>query len=514
MFRHLNMYYISAIFIQIILFHILFNPINSISGTSSEVFSLDPDSDKSTKNNEICPCDVTEGTCDPGCICDQDCFDLMLSNDYFSSYQIDEASYTEQNIHSKLDYCDEYIESVDDLYNPLILAFKILKRGFCLVYENTEDYEENTKNFDEFKKKYETESDNDNNKSNNYTFEEYYSGENDFDDFSKKDSFDAINISVPIALPNGLCLFHSHLIKKNIDYEVACSYKGNLRDKIWNEFGYNINENLNFIKKYYIIEDYYYSIDENFTKSDYSVIKKVEILHYVNDSNTLINYYYENITDDNINETYFDLIVEVKFLFDEQDFRFSGNPGYIKGKPIIFGTNDTEVISKGIVFPFENNNMVYNDKVQNIYFNNYVDNKITFEDLIIYGYNSGGSGDVLSALFGKEGKFNFTQFGNAKNRKPVSKNYNNGQNFVMIGKYKDSGTVNNTQFQMYSLEFVENQYSGAENINLHNSYHYFIIKFVKLETETRWWYAPGPIIINLPRNIMYPFKIGTSRYKR
>ena len=30
--------------------------------------------------------------------------------------------------------------------------------------------------------------------------------------------------------------------------------------------------------------------------------------------------------------------------------------------------------------------------------------------------------------------------------------------------------------------------------------------------KTKWWEAPGPGFIRLPRNIMYPFRIGTSKY--
>ena len=84
----------------------------------------------------------------------------------------------------------------------------------------------------------------------------------------------------------------------------------------------------------------------------------------------------------------------------------------------------------------------------------------------------------------------------------------------MIGEYKDINTVNNTQFKIYSLVFNEESESGVVIINKQTSYRYFIVKLVKLETDTKWWYAPGPVIIKLPKNIMYPFKIGTSKYKR
>ena len=164
------------------------------------------------------------------------------------------------------------------------------------------------------------------------------------------------------------------------------------------------------------------------------------------------------------------------------------------------------------VFPLEKNNNMKNDDNEEkyIYFDNYFDNKITFEDLIIYGYTQENIIDILKELFGR-GLF-FTQFGNGKNEKTINNNPETN-NFVLIGEYKNSGTVNNTQFQICDLNFTKDQ----DNDNLignQNSYRYFIIKFVQLETDTRWWYAPGPVIIKLPKNIMYPFKIGGSRYKR
>ena len=151
----LKPYYITITIFPFIIFNLLFKQIYSISGTSSERYS--PDSPDVSSNDEtICPCDITEGVCDVGCCCDKDCLDLMLSNQYFNINSIDESSYTNKNIDSKLDYCDDYKESLDDLYNPLVLAFKILKRGFCLV-KKKEKEEEKIKRKKERKKEKEKE---------------------------------------------------------------------------------------------------------------------------------------------------------------------------------------------------------------------------------------------------------------------------------------------------------------------------------------------------------------------
>jgi len=521
MMNYLKPYYIPITIIRFIIFNLLFKQIYSISGTSSERYS--PDSPDVSSNDEtICPCDITEGVCDVGCCCDKDCLDLMLSNKFFDEFQCDDSSYTENNIDSKLDYCDDYLESVDDLYNPLVLAFKILKRGFCIVKkQDRKEDEGNTDDYDKLCEEYESKSNSDNsgNEDNN-KFEKVYLEENELNNLDRvlddNINFKPLNISLPIALPNGMCLFHSYNLKKNIDYEITCNYNKSLNSSIITD------ELLNYkpinVKNYYI-HDYYY--DENRISGENYYIKKVEIIYYNNRSNdgncSSINYFYEANNDNN--NAYMDLTFEVKFLFDDNDFKLSGNPGYIKGKPIIFSTNDS--IIEG-VFPLEKSDkMEFNTNGidQYIFFDNYFDNKITFEDLIIYGYsqtNLENSKKILGELFGENNYnfFGYTNLGNGKNRNPFSKKYNPNNNFVMIGEYKDINTVNNTQFKIYSLVFNEESESGVVIINKQTSYRYFIVKLVKLETDTKWWYAPGPVIIKLPKNIMYPFKIGTSKYKR
>ena len=549
MFHYLNIHLISISTLLFLILLILFNPTNSIRGTSSEIF--DNTSDISNiDNNQICPCDMNEGVCDPGCICDKDCLDLMLSNQFFEAYQIEESSYAEENIHSKLDYCDTYIESVDDLYNPLVLAFKILKKGFCLFKGTKDDKEEETEGYDISLNKYESDTNNDNNKEDS-DLEDVNRKENNFSEvinFTEFNNFDSLNLFAPIALPNGLCLFHSYQIKLNIDYEVTCSYDKGKKDTIIREF------NETNVTNYYITDFYYNNVPPS--KKDKYYMKKIEIIFYNhppnNTNNCLIFHYFEY--NNNVNDHFIDLTIEVKFIFNETDFKLSGNPGYIKGQQIIFGNNQTFI--KGIVFPLEkigNEKNVESNSISDtilpsdstnhpsqkigsieadntiptseipqptpenndyIYFDNYMDNKITFEDLIIYGYQNDNYFFNLKGLFIKnKNNLFFAKFGNGKRNETVNikieENSNNNNNIVILGKYKDSGSVNNTQFQIHNLDVYKNDQSEA-----HKSYHYFIIKLVKLETKTEWFHAPGPVIVNLPRNIMYPFKIGTSKYKR
>ena len=485
-------------FIPLILIFSLFHKINSISGTDSEIYT-DEDFTSERSNNILCPCDKTAGVCDIGCCCDTDCLDLMLSNDFFNKFECDESSFAEKNKYTKLDYCDDYKESVDDLYNPLVLAFKILKRGFCAVKKN-ENEEDEQKNYDIKVNNYESQINNDDEEGDFG----YLKNENDFvPNLTEFNNFENLKVYLPIALPNGLCLFHSYTLKKNIDYEVTCSYDRTRSNEIEREFG---NDSLNKTNNY--IHDFYY--DQEVFQNTY--LKKVEIVYYNNPDDNIsykIEHFYENY-DTDIN--FVDLTVDVKFVNDVNDFKLSGNPGYIKGKKIIFGykkndENNIYVYDTGAVFPIEKgSNEPDADGNGTIYFDNYMGNKITFEDLIIYGYFNSNYTSVLEKLFNG---LEFSQFGNAKSFKEFKPIYNN-KNMILIAQYKDSGTVNNTQFQIYSID--DNNIGNINEITSQNSYNYFIVKFIKSETETEWYYAPGPVIIKLPRNIMYPFKIGTSKY--
>ena len=76
----------------------------------------------------------------------------MLDHNYYERYsECDPDSYLSRRTYSKLDYCDGYKKSIDDLYNPLVLAFKILKMGFCLYKtreDENDDDNENEKEYD------------------------------------------------------------------------------------------------------------------------------------------------------------------------------------------------------------------------------------------------------------------------------------------------------------------------------------------------------------------------------
>jgi len=439
--------------------------------------------------DESCPCDTTT-SCEKGCCCDNDCINFMLDNSFFDeNFECDPESSASRIINSKLEYCEDYKKSIDDLYNPLILAFKILKRGFCLFRDNKKEKEEE--------------------KNNQNEFEQDEDDKINLDDYNDDDNENFIK--VPLALPSGMCLFNSYPIKKlEQDYEVTCTYKNDLEQT---EIIESITDQITSIGN----EQRYYLED---TSGD--ILKKMEIFYFDDTKSYDINYYYQKKEDDDV---YQDFTFIIKNFDNNKDFHKSGNPGYIKGKPILIGQEGTNSISKfrdDIVFPASEKYKCFeeNEAEQDNYFyyyDNYMDNKLTFEDLIFYKYKNPDLLEVLmSELNSDDLKTHsyFGLFGNANPRYekdwqkiPINVNYDEQKNLLLLGVYIDYGLVNNTQFKIQEFEIQSRKIQ--ENIE-----NYFIMKFLKSDTDSDWWYSPGPgFVIRVPKNWMYPFQIGTTTYR-
>jgi len=434
---------------------------------------------------ETCPCDTTK-TCEKGCCCDKDCLNFMLNNDFFDdNFECDPESSSSRRIESKLEYCEDYKKSIDDLYNPLVLAFKILKRGFCLFRNNNKSKDEENKNSQDEDKQEEKEASLDDYNDENY-------------------------IKVPIALPSGMCLFNSYPIKQfEQDYEVTCTYKDTLNySQIIDQNILNLTNNT---------ENFYYFKDKDEEKD----LKKLEIFYFSDSDHYEINYYYEKKKDN----AYQDFTFVIKNFYDKYDFHKSGNPGYIKGKPILIGEKEENAFRikkfmNDIVFPVKSDdNTIYKEEDDGLknktfyYYDNYMDNKLTFEDLIFFKYE-----DQAKNLFEIDDNLKpnlyYGKFGNANLKYKSDWEHISFDNkiddvqFLLLGVYTDFGLVNNTQFKIQDFE-MRIRDSQVNNTN------YFIMKFLKKnDTETDWWFAPGPgFIIRVPKNWMYPFQVGTTTYK-
>ena len=518
-----------------ILFICLIKYLYSISGTDDESYSIEPGNQNNIDLNNLCSCDLTKNVCDYGCDCDPDCLNFMFNRDYMETFssKSSSSSYDSINIYSninnKMDYCNENIKSVDDLYNPLVLAFKILKKGFCLAYDNNRNT--NNKNNKDY--------------NNQIDRNELYSSQESLEDTevfkpinisyrnlisTNIDNFQYMNFNVPIALPSGFCLFGSYRIMKLRDYEVICSYNATEQTRRIIADYYSDSDG-SHLRKFIYNYNYYYPSNTEINLN--YAIKKVEIFYYQNDIS--INHYYVNINTDNVN---LDFTLIIKFLNDQYDYPKSGNPGYIKGKPLLMGLYKSETREESelnyydksnndIIFPIDTDSedncgeVFPIERVNNsIYFDNYFNNKITFEDFVIYRYRRNNRycfRNTIKQFFSDNGLFRgFGKYGNANIQ--YSKDWQRLENtlehrdsyynvFLLLGIYKPVGTVNNTQFQIYELNSYDYQNDESE-------YEYFISKLIKpKKVETEWWYARPPGFIRLPKNVMYPFKIGTTDYE-
>ena len=481
-----------------LIFIFLIQKINSIQGTDQDSYPQENDNSYKVDLNEFCPCDKNQGVCDPKCCCDPDCLGDMLNQDYYENNpECDPLSSLSKRVDSKLDYCEGHQKSVDDLYNPLVLAFKILKKGFCLAKKNPKKKDEPT-DYDKLKEDYQKE-EKETKEDQANIFNEVIPLENENLNVHE---FEKIGINAPIALPNGLCLFKAYPIKKFMDYEVECSYLGSQRSQIRQMFS---STNI-----FYLIDanNNYREVQENEILNDF-YIKKVEIIYYEEENTYYTRFYYINQNYDN----YVDFTYIFKFLYNKTDYINSGSPGYIKGKPILIGEGGDKIekYENDAVFPMDSDSI----SIQNnyyIYYDNYFDNKITFEDLIIYGYTINENNQrELSSLFNKRDiVYRIGKYGNANTSyngdwEIIQPFINDKNPYLIIGEYKDMGAVNNTQYKIVKFQ------NNDVNLNF-NSYLYFIVKFLKLKTKRDWWYAPGPGFIKLPQNIMYPFRIGTTKY--
>ena len=441
--------------------------------------------------SETCPCDTAKNSCEKGCCCDKDCLNFMLDDSFFDdNFECDPESSSSRRIKSKLEYCEDYKKSIDDLYNPLVLAFKILKRGFCLFKDNSKQKEEGNNSQDQ--------------------------AEQNEEDVNLDEYNDENYIKVPLALPSGMCLFNSYPIKKFIqDYEVTCTYKNNLN---YMTFVENIIDQS--IDRANSNESIYHLFSNN---EKGNKLKKLEIFYLSETKNYEINYYLEYKNNINVPQ---DFTFVIKNFQNEKDFHKSGNPGYIKGKPILIGQRDEEnkrikKFRNDIVFPVSEVYKCINDGENDTnnffyYYDNYMDNKLTFEDLIFYQYTNQTTPftDLINDFKNIASNFYFGNFGNAnlkydKDWQKMTIDFKNEEeNLLLLGVYMDYGLVNNTQFKIQDFEIQGRNFQGNEK-------NYFIMKFLKKnDTEDGWWYSPGPgFIIRVPKNWMYPFQIGTTTYR-
>ena len=362
---------------------------------------------------------------------------------------------------------EENIYDIKDLYNPIQIGLQILKRGFCLFTSKIPD-----KIVEENKETKEISI----NKNINLTKEEIIK------------ETEATEIKLPIVLPDGFCAFPTGKIRNLIKHKnehIKCEIKDYENDLN------NINEILNQTQKFSECECV--KIHDNDSE-------KKNILHL-----TII--FYEEPLDDNESCTNVSNTTKFSFLSLDIIFRksktepFVNIPGINYGDPLIklYEENGLLKVPKKYIQVIP-----YNTKPESVEYNPFVDNSLTFQDTIIASF-LGGSTDIFTK-YSKIMNPSNKDLVNWSNEEENSWCRGNEDEKILVFNflYTEFGAVNNAQKVLLGLEPCKHGSSSAK---------YLFINFLKKENSKDYWNAPGPRVSTNAKNIMYPFKIGSSNYK-
>jgi len=484
---------------------------------------------------ENCPCDLTYNTCDRNCECDEKC---NLDNyDAYNEYKIPGNHIFKKKYQKLLPMCSDLDKSpITDLYSPLTIGYQILKKGLCLFNKDAVKYEDDDDlhyddSIDEIIEKLDLDNDIDDFDSLNNEQPKDIN-----DDSSSFDIYDNLEIEFPVMLPDGSCLKNNY-IKFLQDKKVICYDK---IEEVQNETRNLKNKFNNYYKEYLIESNTYLTYTNNIDDNNY-IIKKFLLEFYVKKKNSKnihilkkkkqISLIYDQKPSD---DTYIEVIYEVKFNYDSPYYKTrSGNPGYIKGKPIITNLKANRVFS-GVDSEGDCvEKKTYNVNNPFIYYeDDIIENTFTFEDNIIYGcyYNENKTNNKLNnelAIYENLYKNNqncdeneenlcykYSRIGYYKMSKDFTIDYiyssekNSNSSILSLDiLYEAIGAKNNTQNK---LLYVKDYDCGSLNDQKHPKY--IKVNAFKVKSETEWWHAPG-WKISFPKNIMYPFRIGTTSYE-
>lgn len=318
-------------------------------------------------------------------------------------------------------------------------------------------------------------------------------------------------IHLPIVLPDGTCSSSSLYPVKFLKNEfISCSIHNS--------------------KLYNYLNDFLHEIDEGISVNDKEEIKKIELKFIVNNTNKSdIKYKYslEKKKGDIGPSQYQRISIEVIWVnqFDnnreDKIFYRTGNFGYQKGMPLVIGTgnsNNNEVSkiqnSKFLLKGVNPSGECDNTK---IYYDKYIGNDLSFEDSILFGCKTGGNCNDLFNEIVKfdEGKEYFVSkvanpqnYSFAWNNLKSDEKLNQGTNdklLILNFLYGWTGDKINAQGVLIKSKLK------SQSLNT-NDQCYLKINFFEKKQEYKGKYKPGPAVRKMPRNIMYPFKIGSTKY--
>ena len=485
------------------------------------------ESENENEESVNCPCDLTFNTCDRNCECDTDCQGT-------SEYSLPGSNVPSSKYEYLLPICQKKNEyQITDLYSPLTIGYQILKKGLCLFKKDKDDDKES--------------------ESDNFTEDKT---ENDFFQDERRNCDDEnyrvycnMGLFFPIMLPDGSCQNNVNYIRYLQDKKVICFDSGNVVKRYLNDqFNNNTNE-INIFRRTCNYANFNDCSDWsqqtiNYNLDNLDIIAKILIEFYVN------RIEYENGTinfEQKVNVTFFNHsinnneeanIFEVKFyhnLYEQSHTNIitkSGNPGYNKGNPILFfsnnrivsGENSLHTLFSGVDFNGNcDQNFQYEDDI--------IDNTFTFEDNILYGcYLGDGVSSENDISFYNNIIFSensYCKYGNGD----FCNNRNEHNEFERIYNNEiDRCRDNSDRYFFYSINILYGAYGTKNNtqnklLGVQNERHYcsnfakdipayIKVNSFKVNLDTKWWHAPGPGLIRWKKNIMYPFRIGTTTYQK
>ena len=476
-----------------------------------------------------------------------------------------------------LPMCDEdNRETITDMFNPIYIGYQLFKRGFCLAYNNGDLNKEQKRSYPKLSDEnfYEVTSKINPDPSNI----EPTSWKNTLPQFSVSNGqpFEPFNdLSLfPVLSPNGLCIdnaAHVHFLK---DKKVTCSYLlnkgecGKFNEKPWS---YAKAQSIFTTITNYIIDNGLLTKTSN-KENEYivsslsgtgtfcnNVIKKIEMIYYVTKTNTQyslspskVNIYYLSSLEMEGN-LYVDVTFDVSFRNEIEYVQRSGNPGYLPSHDILTGKNTTikinntqqksfvEIHKTKKIFGIQSDGTCFiDDKDNQYYYDDNLDNSLTFENSILFGCKikkdlsvkqENKALSIYKMLYNLDENFRFSKNGNPNakeknflpfanfggtinlNKDKIANDENNNYIPTLNFLYTENGATNNTQNAIIAFRADDSTFIKQKQYSDNLIPKYIKINFFKHQLKKKWWYAPGPGFIKLPRNVMYPFRIGTTTYK-
>ena len=501
---------------------------------NSEKIQLNGDEGESINIRDSCTCDITKGICDRNCCCDRDCdfkkygfFDEIIEECLPSNVIQNDGM-------NAVPICSSDFTVIGDLFNPLSVGYQLLKKGLCLRNPNTDFDLDSVKNPEKEIQNMNVDNDtqiNEDNLNDNF-FDEVNNTQTVYSNINENVNQIIPNFIFPVMSPSGLCI-KGFPIKILNDKIVTCSFHYN-DDDTDTEIENKIQNYINFVT--FKGEVHHYFIDENYIirENGNGFYKKIELNIRIKNNIIKLEESHLSIyreTNKRSDIKLFDVTFIVKFEIFNETFneneevylpKKSGNPGYLIGSPIKFGQYNNQY---DYVSPYEFNRLFLGvdqkgkcikvDQNEDYYEDLVLSNTITFENRTLFGcLRIGNANYLLPNIINQYLTDRIAYFGNPSVypndyfEPDTQCNYNENTFYMLIKfLYINVGIKDNPQRRIVRVECQ----SFDQNNN--NAPIYLELLFIQYDGGLKTKEAKAPSIFVLPKNVLYPFRFGTTNYE-